>query len=124
MIVITEKEVDKKKKSPSYGNSEEVKAAQEAQGMNIERKVSHGIGGYGNIRRPSDVPFPPKSSPSRHNSIWSKFSISPGSPGTSPTERRGSFLNAFRKNSVSESEAPLMDDDNIGPKNENATQQS
>jgi len=50
MIVVTEKEVDKKKKRPSFGNSEEVKAAQQAQGINIERKVSHGIGGYGNIR--------------------------------------------------------------------------
>jgi len=71
------------------------------------------------VRRPSDVAFPPKSSPGRHNSIWSKFTS-----GTSPTERRGSVFNAFRKNSISDSEALLMDDENMGPKDEKANKQS
>jgi len=98
MIIITEKEVGVKATKPTN--------MRETQGINIERKVSHGIGGFGNYRRPSDAPFPSKPSPERHHSsIWSKFTPSPGS---SPSERRGSFLNVFRRNSISESIAPLV----------------
>jgi len=97
MVVIEEKEV-----------CAEPAKVKETEGITIERKVSHGIGGLGNYRRPSDVPYPPKSSPEkRHNSIWSKLAPSPGS---SPTERRGSVMNIFRRNSLSESIAPLTNE--------------
>jgi len=70
--------------------------------VNIERMKSYGIGGAGNIRRPSDVIYPPRANAngrSRRSSVWSTFTTSPGS---SPDGRRASIMNLFRKNSVSD----------------------
>jgi len=68
----------------------------------IEQKKSYGIGGAGNIRRPSEVIYPQRRNSDgtrRRTSVWSSISIS---PGTSPEGKR-TLLNLFgRKNSVSE----------------------
>jgi len=70
-------------------------------GVQIERKMSYGIGGAGNIRRPSEVIYPPRTNPDgtprRRSSV---FTIS---PGTSPEGKRASLMDLFkRKGSVSE----------------------
>lgn len=60
--------------------------------------------------RPSDYGFKEQQEEGmdgseRRSSVWSKLSSS-GSPGTSPSNRRGSILNMFRKNSIAEAEKP------------------
>jgi len=74
------------------------------QAVGIEQKRSYGIGGAGNIRRPSEVIYPPRTNPDgtrRHSSVWS--SISTVSPGSSPDGKRAGLMNLFqRKGSVSE----------------------
>jgi len=67
--------------------------------VDIEAKKSYGIGGAGNIRRPSDAVYTPKvnADGTRRASVWSNISVSPGS---SPEGRRGSIMALFRKNSV------------------------
>jgi len=83
--------------------------------MNIERerKMSYGIGGAGNIRRPSDVIYPARTNADgtrRRSSVWSSITVSPGS---SPDGKRASLMDLFRKNSVSNSESPRQEvDDN------------
>ncbi|KAF4628026.1 hypothetical protein G7Y89_g10125 [Cudoniella acicularis] len=71
-------------------------------GAERERKISFGIGGAGNIRRPSEVIYPPRVNADgtrRRSSVWS--SISSVSPGSSPDGKRASLMNFFgRKNSV------------------------
>ncbi|KAH7382910.1 hypothetical protein BKA64DRAFT_712757 [Cadophora sp. MPI-SDFR-AT-0126] len=76
-------------------------ASNETGAMNIERKKSFGIGGAGNIRRPSDIIYPPRvnADGTRRSSVWSTMSVSV-SPGTSPEGRRSSFMGLFRRNSV------------------------
>ncbi|PVH87907.1 hypothetical protein DL98DRAFT_581138 [Cadophora sp. DSE1049] len=76
-------------------------ASNETGAMNIERKKSFGIGGAGNIRRPSDIIYPPRvnADGTRRSSVWSTMSVSV-SPGTSPDGRRSSILGLFRRNSV------------------------
>ncbi|KAH8661623.1 hypothetical protein BGZ60DRAFT_89733 [Tricladium varicosporioides] len=71
-----------------------------------ERKMSYGIGGAGNIRRPSDVIYPPRINPDgtrRRSSVWSSINVS---PSTSPEGRRYSLMNIFggRKGSVDQDE--------------------
>jgi len=74
-----------------------------SQPVNIqpEQKKSYGIGGAGNIRRPSDVIYPPRLNADgtrRRSSVWSI------SPGSSPEGKRATLMNLFsgRKASVSE----------------------
>jgi len=69
----------------------------DANGVNIERRISYGIGGAGNIRRPSEVIYPPRMNADgtrRRSSVWS--SITP-SPGTSPEGKRAAIFNFFKK---------------------------
>ncbi|KAH6677213.1 hypothetical protein B0J14DRAFT_560005 [Halenospora varia] len=71
-----------------------------------ERKMSYGIGGAGNIRRPSDVIYPPRTNPDgtrRRSSVWSSINVSPSS---SPEGRRYSLMNIFggRKGSIGQDE--------------------
>ncbi|KAK0113799.1 hypothetical protein ONS95_014049 [Cadophora gregata] len=74
-------------------------ASNETGALNIERKKSFGIGGAGNIRRPSDTIYPPRvnADGTRRSSVWSTMSVS---PGTSPEGRRSSFMSLFKRNSV------------------------
>jgi len=67
--------------------------------MNIERKMSYGIGGAGNIRRPSDVIYPVRTNPdgTRRSSVWSSITVS---PSTSPDGKRATIMSLFRKSSV------------------------
>ncbi|KAH8819676.1 hypothetical protein F5884DRAFT_22068 [Xylogone sp. PMI_703] len=70
----------------------------------MDRKRSHGIGGAGNIRRPSDPFNPPRhdeeaTSSRRRSSVWSSFTPTPGS---SPEGKRGSFMSFFKKRRASE----------------------
>ncbi|KAH6721184.1 hypothetical protein BKA61DRAFT_152787 [Leptodontidium sp. MPI-SDFR-AT-0119] len=76
-------------------------ASTETGAMNIERKKSFGIGGAGNIRRPSDIIYPPRvnADGTRRSSVWSTMSVSV-SPGTSPEGRRSSIMGLFRRSSV------------------------
>jgi len=73
------------------------------QAVVIEEKKSYGIGGAGNIRRPSEVIYPPRTNTDgtrRRSSVWSTITASPGS---SPDGKRASLMNLFgRKSSVSE----------------------
>ncbi|KAI9641323.1 hypothetical protein NHQ30_010125 [Ciborinia camelliae] len=55
-----------------------------------EQRRSYGIGGAGNIRRPSEVIYTPRRR--RRSSVFSSRSVS--SP-TSANEKRGSFLSWF-----------------------------
>jgi len=88
----------------------------------VERKMSYGIGGAGNIRmcftrltkwsnadgglqigRPSDVIYPPRTNQDGTRRRSSVFSIS---PGTSPDGKRATLMELFkRKGSVSETPA-------------------
>lgn len=80
----------------------------------IEQKISYGIGGAGNIRRPSDVIYPPRTNAdgTRRLSGWSSVTAS---PGTSPEGRRASFMKLFRKSSGSDAgEGPSSATDKIG----------
>jgi len=72
--------------------------------VNIERKMSYGIGGAGNIRRPSDVIYPVRTNPdgTRRSSVWSSITVSPGS---SPDGKRATIMSLFRKSSVPNNEA-------------------
>jgi len=80
-------------------------------GMPIERKKSYGIGGAGNIRRPSDFVFPTKSTDNnggenedRRPSLSSLWSAITPSPSSSPSEKRASLLNLFRRGSKDKTE--------------------
>ncbi|KAL2072423.1 hypothetical protein VTL71DRAFT_11766 [Oculimacula yallundae] len=68
---------------------------------NVDRKKSFGRGGAGNIRRPSDVIYPPKTGADgrRRSSVWPTTPVS-ASPGTNPAWRRFSVLGLLRKRSV------------------------
>jgi len=73
-----------------------------SQAVAIEQKKSYGIGGAGNIRRPSEVIYPQRRNSDgtrRRSSVWSSISAS---PGTSPEGKRTLFNFFGRKNSVSE----------------------
>jgi len=66
--------------------------------VEIEPKKSYGIGGAGNIRRPSEVIYPPRTNPDgtrRRSSVWS--SITSVSPGSSPDGKRTNLLNLFSR---------------------------
>jgi len=65
-------------------------------GVDIERRISYGIGGAGNIRRPSEVMYPSRTNADgrRRSSVWS--SLTP-SPGTSPEGKRVAIFNFFKK---------------------------
>jgi len=87
-------------------------ASSETAPMNIERKKSFGIGGAGNIRRPSEVIYPPRvnADGTRRASVWSNISVS---PSTSPEGRRSSIMGLFRKNSVQiEDDVPERNNEN------------
>ncbi|KAF8866247.1 hypothetical protein BDZ45DRAFT_683624 [Acephala macrosclerotiorum] len=66
----------------------------------FERKRSYGIGGAGNIRRPSDVIYPARTNVDgsrRRSSVWSSINLT---PGPSPVGKRNSFLGFFRRGSM------------------------
>ncbi|RFU30830.1 hypothetical protein B7463_g5479, partial [Scytalidium lignicola] len=70
----------------------------------VEQKRSYGIGGAGNIRRPSDSFQPSRydeegTSSRRRSSVWSTFTPTPGS---SPEGKRASFMSFFKKRRASE----------------------
>lgn len=70
--------------------------------VDIEQKKSYGIGGAGNIRRPSEVIYGPRlrADGRRRSSVWSV------SPGSSPEGKRNALMNFFsRKSSVSDAPA-------------------
>jgi len=72
-------------------------------GVLIERKMSYGIGGAGNIRRPSEVIYPTRTNADGTRRRSSVFTIS---PGTSPDGKRASLMDMFkRKGGVSEKSA-------------------
>jgi len=84
-----------------------------SQPVEIERKKSYGIGGAGNIRRPSEVIYPVRTNPDgsrRRSSVWSSINAT---PGTSPEGKRNSFLGFFRRGSVQQDVAgsSALDDD-------------
>lgn len=84
-----------------------------SQPVEIERKKSYGIGGAGNIRRPSEVIYPVRTNPDgsrRRSSVWSSINVT---PGTSPEGKRNSFLGFFRRGSVQQDVAgsSALDDD-------------
>jgi len=71
-------------------------------GVQIERKKSYGIGGAGNIRRPSEVIYPVRTNADgsrRRSSVWSSISAA---PGTSPDGKRHSILGFFRRGSTAQ----------------------
>lgn len=82
-------------------------------GEPFERKKSYGIGGAGNIRRPSDVIYPVRTNADgsrRRSSVWSSINVT---PGTSPEGKKNSFLGFFRRGNVQQdvvSGGPLDDD--------------
>ncbi|KUJ14789.1 uncharacterized protein LY89DRAFT_720258 [Mollisia scopiformis] len=87
------------------------------QGVEIERKKSYGIGGAGNIRRPSDVIYPVRLNADgtrRRSSVWSSISAA---PGTSPDGKRNGFLGFFRRGSAAQDAAVVSTvvDDDVGP---------
>jgi len=68
-------------------------------GVEVERKKSYGIGGAGNIRRPSDVIYPIRTNADgtrRRSSVWSSIT-----PGTSPEGKKSGFWGLFRRGSAS-----------------------
>ncbi|KAF2494408.1 hypothetical protein BU16DRAFT_562067 [Lophium mytilinum] len=73
-----------------------------------ERHTSYGIGGAGNLRRPSVVEAAketlanmPSEQPRRRSSVWSTTSIK---------ERKGSILSIFRRGSTTEMPQKEMED--------------
>jgi len=106
-----------KKRVRFEGKQIEVERTQKAKGrmssngssggaVNIERKMSYGIGGAGNIRRPSDVIYPVRlnaDGTKRRSSVWSSITVSPGS---SPDGKRSGIMSLFRKSNV-QNEAPI-----------------
>jgi len=79
----------------------------------FERKKSYGIGGAGNIRRPSDVIYPVRTNADgsrRRSSVWSSLNVT---PGTSPEGKRHGFLGFFRRGSVQQDvvNSAALDDD-------------
>ncbi|PMD67158.1 uncharacterized protein K444DRAFT_623368 [Hyaloscypha bicolor E] len=72
-------------------------SASEDGGITIERKKSYGIGGAGNIRRPSDVIYPVRLNADGTRRRSSVFS-------TSPDGKRAGIMSFFRRSS-SQSEA-------------------
>jgi len=72
----------------------------EGNGITIERKMSYGIGGAGNIRRPSDVIYPVRLNADgtrRRSSVWSSITVS---PGTSPDGKRAGIMSLFRRSNA------------------------
>jgi len=72
----------------------------ETGGVTIERKMSYGIGGAGNIRRPSDVIYPVRLNADgtrRRPSVWSSITVS---PGTSPDGKRSGIMSLFRRSNA------------------------
>lgn len=81
-------------------------------GVTIERKKSYGIGGAGNIRRPSDVIYLPRTTNAdgtrRRSSVWSSITAT-SSPFSSLKGKRTSVLDLFiRKGSAAGEEGEGM----------------